>query len=139
MGEPRSDFDVRFFSYENMQEEDLPFLCEHEDFDLPSSFEEIALSESKRSFTLSGCAIAYSAFTTNIFTIPVDAAFPIMISWDNNLFLDDYVCGAGESWISELARGEFLQSDFCPERINYDSISLTGMNSIVLDLSLIHI
>ena len=131
LNESLSDFDVRFFAYDNYLEEDLPFTCEHMDFDLPDYLEDIAIYESKTSITRSGCAIAGSAYTFSIFTIPTMSSFPITIRWNK---LDYYGCPPAVSWISELSRGEIIQGDWCPERINYDSISLSSQDSIVLEM-----
>ena len=132
LGSQRDSFDVRFFAYENDFEEDLPFTCDHDLFGLNFFYEDIALYESKSDIHQSGCAVSGNIQTGSVFTIPYEASFPITIRWDKSLFIGNYGCGAGTSWISELSRGEFLQDDWCPEQINYDSISLTGLDSIIL-------
>jgi|GEM_PF-4615895 len=130
---PLDEFDVRFFAYENYLEEELSFDCDHEDFDFPDYLEDIATHESKTSITQSGCSIGGSIFTFSLFTIPSDSDFPITIKWDKQAFMEDNNCGATISWISELSREEYIREDWCQERINYDSISLSGLDSIVIE------
>jgi len=134
---PIDSFDVRFFKFfsNNLNDKynNNNWYCENVGGKGTSvevsSFREYLYESKEIYFDIDPCVVYHRNFFQERFFIPVESAFPVIISWDNSLFQD--ICSTG-SFMSEIP---FLNQDrdFCPDLINHPFISLVDSNSVILE------
>ena len=134
LDQPLDSFDVRFLSYASGNP-NAPILlvaeCDHEDNDIffGEPFMQHGVKyESKKSFLNIGNCIPNGGGSLFEFFIAKNAAYPITISWDSDLFQD--TCWSN-TLISEIPI--FLDTTWCEERINYPRTLLSKSNSVTID------
>jgi len=135
-------FDVRFFLLNGTNTNttfEILWNCDHEDGDVSpfGSSPEITkyLYESKEVILpLKECEEGGYGYR-HPFLIPVEAAFPITIRWDQSLFQDSCNQNANISESVFSWQDHFLEfgTIICEERINYFHISLNNMDSFILE------
>jgi len=137
-----ADLDVRFFDYisdNTVNHDALPWYCDYVpgDFSVANDdgpFLEY-LSEQKVSVrALNECTEKSNGFRHHFF-IPYNAAFPITISWDKEIFQD--ACNQNSN-ISEIPfeRQDWIEEfggEFCTDSINYPNINLVEHDSVIIE------
>ena len=132
--------DVRAFRIETPLNHP-PFVhgdCDHQDFDLfmcqefygyePDRFG--LMHETKTTFEGgSNCASDQPSVFNVEFFIPVNASYPIRITWDSTLFIDTCRSNSHLSEIPPMLRGDL---EWCNERIMYPIISFVDSSSVTL-------
>lgn len=131
------DFDVRFYLVRgdnpNMEFE-LFWFCDAELNDNSRDLDETFYELKNIFIPPSECSENSFGFRQEFF-IPVDAAYPITISWDRSLFQDscNFNANISEVPFAEQDGLEIFGGEFCPENINYPFISLNDLDQFVLE------
>jgi len=140
--EALDSFDVRFYHLQSNDptlDPEIYWNCDHQDGDVsPFGDNPVIreyLFESKEvTLPLKECEEGSYGYR-HPFLIPVEAAFPITIRWDQSLFQDSCNQNANISESVFSWQDHFLEfgTFICKERINYFHISLNNMDSFILE------
>ena len=136
--EPIGDFDVRLIRYTRASPNDPIYLygdCDHEAGEIsltdPDFINDIDFETKALYSRAVNCNQATFGGLSYEFIIPIDASFPVSITWDNIPYQDS--CRS-RSFISEVPF-PFVFEDFlfCEDRINHPRVSLSETNSVTLE------